>query len=239
MTPLFSTAYLPPVPYVATLLQHTAQHPEALVEAHETYPKQTYRNRALILTAGGVRPLTVPVVRTQGNHSRTCDIAIDYHTRWNVVHLRTLDAAYAASPYYMYYRDGLHAALMQRYDRLLDLNQALLAWLQKCMKINVKIELTTDWLPFGPAGAPAHPYDYRNAFSPKTTAHHPPPTAHRPPSTAHCPLTTSHFPLPTAHYKPYYQVFSDRHPFTPGLSIVDLLFNLGPEALGYLRQPLV
>ena len=224
MTPLFSTAYLPPVPYVATLLQHH----EALVEAHETYPKQTYRNRALILTAGGVRPLTVPVVRTQGNHSRTCHIAIDYHTRWNVVHLRTLDAAYAASPYYMYYRDGLHAALMQRYDRLLDLNQALLAWLQKCLKTNVKVEFTTDWLPLGPAGAPAHPHDYRNAFSPKTTAHRPLPTDH-------CPLPTGHCPLATAHYKLYYQVFSDRHPFTPGLSIVDLLFNLGPEAAGYLQ----
>ena len=225
MTPLFSTAYLPPVPYVATLLQHH----EALVEAHETYPKQTYRNRALILTAGGVRPLTVPVVRTQGNHSRTCDIAIDYRSRWNIVHLRTLEAAYAASPYYMYYKDGLNAILATPYDRLLDLNQALLAWLQNCLKTDVKVELTTDWLPLGPAGAPAHPHDYRNAFSPKTTAHCPPPTAHCPPSTGHWPLTTDH-------YKPYYQVFSDRHPFTPGLSVVDLLFNLGPEALDYLKK---
>lgn len=205
------------------------QHHEALVEAHETYPKQTYRNRALILTAGGVRPLTVPVVRTQGNHSRTCDIAIDYRSRWNIVHLRTLEAAYAASPYYMYYKDGLNAILATPYDRLLDLNQALLAWLQKCLKTDVKVELTTDWLPLGPAGAPAHPHDYRNAFSPKTTAHWPPPTAH-------CPPSTGHWPLATGHYNPYYQVFSDRHPFTPGLSVVDLLFNLGPEALDYLKK---
>lgn len=210
MSALFSTAYLPPVQYVATLLQHT----DIQVEAKETYPKQTYRNRALILTAGGVRPLTVPVVRTQGNHSRTEDIAIDYRTRWNVVHLRTLEAAYAASPYYFYYRDGLADALQQRYDRLLDLNQALLAWLQKCLKTNVKVELTADWLPLGAEGAPAHQHDYRNAFSPKPTFHS-------------SPLTP--------HYPPYYQVFADRHPFVPGLSVVDLLFNLGPEATGYLR----
>ncbi len=228
MTALFSTAYLPPVQYVAAILQHTGIQ----IETTETFPKQTYRNRALIMTADGVRPLIVPVVRTQGNHSRTEDIAIDYRTRWNVVHLRTLEAAYAASPYYFYYKDGLCTILESRHERLLELNQALLAWLQKCLKTNVKVEFTTDWLPLGPASAPAHPHDYRNAFSPKTTAHRPLPTDHRPLPTAHWPLATGHWPLTT---EPYYQVFSDRHPFTPGLSIVDLLFNLGPEAAGYLQ----
>ena len=31
--------------------------------------------------------------------------------------------------------------------------------------------------------------------------------------------------------QPYYQVFSQRHGFLPNLSIVDLLFNMGPEAI--------
>ncbi len=39
-----------------------------------------------------------------------------------------------------------------------------------------------------------------------------------------------------AAFPPYYQVFSDRNGFIPGLSIVDLLFNLGPESLLYLEQ---
>lgn len=34
----------------------------------------------------------------------------------------------------------------------------------------------------------------------------------------------------------YYQVFEDRHGFMPGLSIIDLLFHLGPEAGDYLRS---
>ncbi len=200
MTALFSTAYLPPVQYVAAILQHTGIQ----IETTETFPKQTYRNRALIMTAGGVRPLIVPVVRTQGNHSRTEDIAIDYRTRWNVVHLRTLEAAYAASPYYFYYKDGLCTILESRHERLLELNQSLLHWLLKCLKIHVEIALTADWLP--PAGSPS---DYRYAFSPKQ-------------------------PSPTL--PPYYQVFSDRHPFSPGLSVLDLLFNLGPEAANYLKN---
>ena len=34
--------------------------------------------------------------------------------------------------------------------------------------------------------------------------------------------------------RPYYQVFSDRHGFVPGLSAADLLFNEGPASLDYL-----
>ena len=34
--------------------------------------------------------------------------------------------------------------------------------------------------------------------------------------------------------RPYYQVFSERHGFIPGLSIMDLLFNEGPASLEYL-----
>ena len=36
--------------------------------------------------------------------------------------------------------------------------------------------------------------------------------------------------------RPYYQVFSDRYDFVPGLSAMDLLFNEGPGALEYLRR---
>ena len=34
--------------------------------------------------------------------------------------------------------------------------------------------------------------------------------------------------------RPYYQVFASRHGFLPDLSIVDLLFNLGPEGMLWL-----
>ena len=133
MTPVFSTSYLPPIVYVANLLRHT----EVLIETKETFPKQTYRNRTEIMTAGGVRTLSVPVIRN--NHSRTEEVGIDYKERWNIIHLRTLAAAYSASPYYLYYKDDLEALITQRYDKLIDLNEALLKWILKLLKINCQL----------------------------------------------------------------------------------------------------
>ena len=196
--PLFSTAYFPPVAYVAAMMPHG----EALVEVKETFPKQTYRNRAVIMTAGGVRALTVPVVRE--NHSRTEEVAIDYSVRWNVVHLRTLTAAYAASPYWLYYQDDIERLLMLRYDRLVDLNQAVTEWLLRCLKIGCRLSFTADYK----AEAVA---DYRNCFSPKV-------------------------PAPADRFPAYCQVFADRLPFAPNLSVLDVLFNLGPEAADYLKN---
>ena len=43
-------------------------------------------------------------------------------------------------------------------------------------------------------------------------------------------------PLPDSDFEPvqYYQVYRQRHGFIPNLSILDLLFNMGNEAVFYL-----
>lgn len=201
MTGLFSTAYFPPIAYMAALMHCD----NVIIEAKETFPKQTYRNRMQIVTAGGLRILSVPTIRT--NHSRTDQVEIDYKDRWPIIHLRTLDAAYAASPYYMYFRDDIATLLHTQHDNLLSLNQSILRWLLSKLKINCNVSVTTQWQ----ANTNEGTVDLRNIFSPKV-------------------------PYPTDNYPQYYQVFADRMPFQPNLTILDLLFNLGPEAHEHLHN---
>lgn len=198
--PIFSTAYFPPIDYMATMLHYS----EVQIEVHETYPKQTYRNRTLIMTASGIRPLTVPISRPNGNHTTTANIEIAHSEPWNIVHLRTLCAAYKASPYFMHYYDDLSSLILADYKHLVDLNKALVLWVLRCLKAPCHIEFTPS---YAPQCTP--PADYRNCFSPKKPAY----------------ITS----MPS-----YYQVFADRQPFAPNLSILDLLMNLGPEAYSYL-----
>ena len=198
--PLFSTAYLPPIAYFAAL----AKHPEVSIEQYETFPKQTYRNRAVILSANGPLPLVVPVTHPYGNHTYTHNIGISYTERWNVNHWRAIVSAYSASPYFLYYKDKLEAILMQHYERLIDLNEALMQYLFKSLKLSVSLQYTKDYAPAGTINE-----DYRNLFTPKKDSD----------------LT----------FPPYSQVFETKMPFVANLSILDLLFNLGPEAKRYLE----
>ncbi|MEP2238724.1 MAG: WbqC family protein [Maribacter sp.] len=44
---------------------------------------------------------------------------------------------------------------------------------------------------------------------------------------------------PQLNIEPYTQVFGDRHGFTPNLSILDLLFNMGPNSIEYLKHEFI
>jgi len=201
--PVFATSYFPPITYMAALLQR----PQFIIEQYETFPKQTHRNRTVIITANGLMTLSVPVTRPQGTHTRTADIGISYAERWNVNHWRALEAGYNASPYFLYYRDEIEALLMRRYEKLLDLNEAILQYLLKKIKHSAQYQRSADYLP--------HPdIDLRNRFDYKHTD-------------------------PNNIVPPYGQVFADRMPFQPHVSILDLLFNLGPDTKEYLHRVVV
>jgi hypothetical protein len=202
--PLLATSYLPPVEYFALMMHHGG----ATIEIQETYPKQTYRNRCHIATAGGLLALTVPVVKTNGNRTRTDEAAVSYHLPWNRTHWRSLEGAYNTSPYFLYYRDALEPLYNVHYDRLIDLNTRFLETMLDILKIQVPISYSLSYAPQEPTGT-----DFRFDIHPKK-------------KTCLCP--ESEFPR-------YTQVFDQQWGFLPNLSIVDLLFNLGPDAHSYLK----
>lgn len=200
--PLLPTAYLPPVAYMAV----AARHSTLVVEQHETFPKQTLRNRAVIATANGPLTLSVPVTKPYGNRTRTSHVGICYAEPWAVRHWRAIASAYNAAPFFLYYRDEIEHLLSQTYPSLLSLNLALLRHLLRVLKLDCTVTLSDDFRP-----ASSDPDDYRTRFSDKR------------PSTL--------FDFPT-----YTQVFDTRLGFLPDICILDLLFNLGPDAATYLRR---
>lgn len=200
--PLFATAYFAPIAYYAKL----AQYETVFIEQMETFPKQTYRNRTVIATANGLLPLIVPIIRTNGNHTLTKDIVISYKENWNIRHLRAIESAYNASPYFLYYRDAIEKILLSHYERLIDLNNDLTNLLLKKLKVESSLIPTKDFEPTNTTKK-----DYRWSFSVKDS------------------YTTEQFPA-------YDQVFAANSPFYPNISILDLLFNLGPEAKDYLAS---
>ena len=200
MNNIFPTSYLPDIQYIALFLKNEA--PE--IELFETYKKQSCRTRCNVMTANGLQTLTVPIVKTNGNHTLTKDIAISYKEPWQQIHQRCLEAAYRKTPYFEYYFPYLEKAFTTKFDRLVDLNEFCLKFIFKVLKINKEIVYTNDFEPIQDAN------DYRvslSKWSPETTD-----------------------------LLKYYQVFSDRQPFVSNLSVIDLIFNEGPEAVNYLNS---
>lgn len=202
---LLSTAYLPPVSWMVVAIQSVGTG----IEIHETYPKQTFRNRCNIATSSGILSLTVPVKRINGNHTKTADIVIDNATNWQHLHWHSILTAYNKSPYFLYYRDLFEPIFHKNHTRLIDLNQEFLATIIKILKKNsIQVSLTEQY-EFHPSAI-----DLRNSFHPKNK-----------------PYQSITHELPR-----YMQVFEENHGFIPDLSVIDLLFNLGPDSIQYLLK---
>lgn len=196
--PLFTTAYFPPVHYIARL----AQHPIVYIEQHDHYTKQTYRNRCNILAANGPIALTVPVAKGRRPKVPTKDIKVDYATHWQANHYRSVMSAYKSSPFYEFYIDEFIPVFEQKFDYLIDLNQFILHKLIDCFGLDTRLELTTLF-------QDSNELDFRDRIHPKKTY-------------------AETDPCFTA--IPYWQVFWNRFDFSPNMSSLDILFNMGPEA---------
>ena len=212
---LLSTAYFPPVEYFALMARDMTLSPDRVIpssvrlEGCEHYIKQTWRSRCRILTASGAEILQVPVVHAAAKMP-VREVPVEYTTPWVVRTERTLDAAYRMSAYYDYYRDDLFAILEEGIPLLFDLNLALIRFLAVRLGVAVEIDVSTDYLPEGDVTD-----DWRYALTPKKS------------NTVLRDLGLE---------RPYYQVFSQKYGFVPGLSALDLLCNEGPDSLLFLKR---
>ncbi len=202
-TVLLSTAYFGPVEYFYYLYKFK----KAVIEQHESWPKQTFRNRAVIVTDKGMIPLTVPVNKVNGNHTQTKDILISYQEKWFIKHWRAIETAYQNSPYFLYYADEIKEILFSGINNLISLNKTLTSHLCSVTGIDCNIEFSNRFNKTTETDI----FDLRYKLTPKLP-----------------PLIT--------HFPPYIQVFSEKQPFIPNASILDLIFCLGPESESYLKS---
>lgn len=234
MPKLLSTAYFPPVSYFAAM----AEEMEGLskrddgggsfelspsvvyMEACENFQKQSYRNRCRFYAADGVQTLSIPIVHEGGTHKQPIsEIRIDWSKPWLLQHKRAITSAYMTSAYFEYYQDDLFAILDKKHERLFDLNMDIIRFFIEKTGIAVDLRKTTDFSVDGilnsPEGVMTACEDLRTAIHPKR------------PDTILRRLDLE---------KPYFQVFSRKHGFKSDLSIMDLLFNEGPDSILYLKR---
>lgn len=190
------------------------------IEACENYQKQSYRNRCRFYAADGVQALSFPVVHENGTHKiPISEIKVDYSTPWLLQHKRAVVSAYRTSAYFEYYQDELFELLDSRPEKLIDLNMALLRFFIDKTGLRIDLRLTDEYSPNGLVkaedGSVLSCEDLREVIHPK-----------RPNS------ILSDLDLE----KPYFQVFARKYGFKSDLSVMDLLFNEGPDSILYLKN---
>ncbi len=201
MNSIFSTAYFPSAIQYSEYLKAD----KIIIEAFEHFPKQTFRNRTSIMTAGGVFDLSVPLDKRK-NHQLTKDIKINYAEDWQTWHWRTIKTAYQKSPFLEFYEDPIKSLFFdKKFDYLLDFNLNIENQIDSILKTTIHRNISKEFLQ-------NYDKDFRNIISPKNSE-------------------LKH----NIQQGNYYQVYSDRIAFEKNLSILDIIFNLGPESVSHLK----
>ena len=194
---ILSTAYFAPILYYSCLL---AKDANVIIERHENFNKQSYRNRCTIYTANGLLDLIVPVVKSKNPKIPITEVEISYDTDWQKQHFRAIEAAYSRSPFYQFFIDELMLFFNIRHRYLYDFNMQILQTICRLMKLPMHITESAHYIKPETEGI----IDLRNRIHPKIAPHQ----------------AVPNFAAPR-----YTQVFADKWGFKANLSILDLLFN--------------
>lgn len=199
------------------------------------YTKDDWRNRNRVKGPNGVIWLTVPVLTAGRFHELICQTTIANQHQWAKKHWKTLESCYSRASYFTLYSDELRAFYEREWTRLLDLDYELIGWICDKLALNRKIllaselslkstdrnlrlveiceKLGADSLYEGKAG--------ESYFDLALFGRH-------------------GIQVELQDYQhPYYHQLWMKHGFIPHLSVIDLLFNHGPESLDILANKVV
>ena len=178
-------------------------------EQYERFQKMSFRNRLVIAGSDGPLQLTVPLRNGRNQRKLIREVLIDNSSSWQSIHWKSLVSCYNRSPWFEYYRDELNLLYTTRFDFLVDWDLACSNWILKQVGSSIPVSVTEEWKEEYDANEWE---DWRGRLRPKDMQ--------------------SAFANPLR----YRQVFMDRTGFIPHLSILDLLFCEGKNAVHMLRQ---
>lgn len=223
---LLSVAWFPPISYFALIAKDFILSPDKVkpsvvyLEACEHYQKQSWRNRFRYYAADGPASLNFPIVHEGGTHELPItEIKVDYSTPWLVRTERAIASAYESSAYFEYYKDEIFGILDSRPATLFEMDVLILNYFLRKIGISADLRMTEEYVPARSREIPVetcrYGTDYRELIHPKR------------PDNILRDLRLE---------KPYFQVFAGKYGFVPNLSIMDLLFNEGPDSISYLKN---
>lgn len=205
-TCLLSPGYFAPIDWFITYVQFE----DILFEKEDNYQKQTYRNRQYIYGPNGKLLLNIPIDHShrRSGAERYKSIKIDNQYDWQRIHWKSLETAYRSSPFFEFYEDEFIDLYQRKFSYLYDFNLRCLSVLKDCLQLDREEKFTENF--HAQSELPSEITDARELIRAKRK--------------------------PMVDLPPYDQVFTEKHGFIPNLSILDLLFNLGPETEIYLEN---
>ena len=201
MTILLHPTYFPSIATFVAI----AKADKVVMEVHDNYQKQTYRNRCYVYAANGKLQLSIPVIFSQKNRQKYSEVKIANNYNWQNNHIKSLESAYRTSPFYEFYIDELQPLFKETFATILDFNLKCFEVICECLQLEVAISKTEIF-----EKEPKNTKDYRGLVNAKKE---------------------NTIPL-----NPYTQVFYSKHGYINNLSILDLLFNEGTNAINYLES---
>lgn len=192
---------------------------------HVQYRKRYFQNRNQVRSSAGPVWLTAPV-RVKGRFDQPiCDVEIDNEgqPRWAQKCWQTLSHCYTRAPHFREHAPFFADVYARRWDRLVDLNVALIAYLLDAFSIPVRIVRSSEMSPSSAKGElmleltrAAGGSTYLSGISGREYLQD---------------VDFSRAGIGLEIQEFHHPVYAQQHePFLPCMSAVDLLFNHGPES---------
>ncbi|HYC36514.1 MAG TPA: WbqC family protein [Usitatibacter sp.] len=209
-----------------------------IVLDHVQFERRNYQNRTKIRLEGEGKWLTVPVVQVSQKETileKAIDNSEEGSRAWGPNHFKTMRYAYRKAPYFEQYAPQLQQILEARWDKLVDLNLAMLDFVREAFEVRTPLRRSSQMRAEGAKSelllnlcrevAPGSTFlgglggsrDYLN----------------------HEAFAREGIGVKWQDFKhPVYPQCGEE-PFMPGLMSLDALFNCGPRAVELLHAPKV